>query len=316
MGTGGGATRIAVLAGGVGAARFLRGLVAARPRAQITVIGNTADDLDVWGLHVSPDLDSVAYHLAGLADLERGWGLAGESWAALDAMARLGGPVWFQLGDRDLATHCWRTERLRRGLPLSTVTAELAGRLRLPVALVPMSDQRVTTRIVTRDGRDLHVQEYFVRERCEPAIARLHYAGIERARPAPGVIGAIEAADAVLLAPSNPLMSLGPILALVGVREAVRASGQVVAVTPIVAGAAIKGPAVAMLEAAGWEATAVGVAAGYQDCVNHFVLDDRDAALATRVAALGIQPWITDTLMVDGGAAQRLAEIACSAAGV
>jgi len=306
--------RLVVLAGGVGAARFLRGLVAARPAAEVTVVGNTGDDIEVYGLHVSPDLDTVLYSLAGLADLERGWGLRGESWEARAAMERLGGPTWFQLGDRDLATHLWRTERLRRGLALSRVTAELAERLRLPVTLLPMTDQRVTTRVVTADGRDLHVQEYFVQEGCRPEIARVHYAGLERARPAPGVLAAIEAADAVVVAPSNPIMSIGPILALPGVRAAVRAQATVVAVSPIVAGAAIKGPAVAMLRAAGWEPSARGVAEGYQDCVSRFVLDDRDAALAPAVEELGVRARVTDTLMVDLPAAVHLAEITLAAA--
>jgi len=308
--------RLTVLAGGVGAARFLRGLVAARPDAEITVVGNTADDIEVWGLHISPDLDTVMYTLAGRADLERGWGLAGETWSALCAMEQLGGPGWFQLGDQDLATHLWRTERLRRGVPLSRVTAELAERLRLPVRLLPMTDQRVTTRIRTGDHRDLHIQEYFVRERCEPEIAQVHYAGVERARPGPGVLHAIEGADAVILAPSNPVMSLGPILALPGVRPAVRSAARAVAVTPIVAGAAIKGPAVAMLRAVGWEPTAEGVAAGYQDCATQFVLDERDRRLAPAITALGVQPWLTDTLMVDLPAARRLAETVLEAAGV
>lgn len=311
-----GAPRIAVLAGGVGAARFLRGLVAARPQAEITVVGNTGDDVEVWGLHVSPDLDTVAYTLAGLGDLERGWGLAGETWAGLQAMELLGGPTWFQLGDRDLATHLWRTERLRRGVPLSRVTAELGQRLGLPVRLLAMTDQRVTTRVATADGRDLHVQEYFVKEGCRPAIAGVHYQGVERARPAPGVLEALEAADLVILAPSNPVMSIGPILAVPGIRPAVREAAMAVAVSPIVAGAAIKGPAVAMLRAAGWAATALGVAEGYRDCVSQFVLDERDRGLAAAVEDLGLRARVTDTLMVDVAAAGRLAEITLRAAGV
>ncbi|HUY61866.1 MAG TPA: 2-phospho-L-lactate transferase CofD family protein, partial [Candidatus Dormibacteraeota bacterium] len=211
---------IVVLAGGVGAARFLRGLVAAAPGAAITVIGNTGDDVVVHGLHVSPDLDTVAYTLGGLADLERGWGLAGETWVVGERLGRLGADTWFQLGDRDLATHLWRSEQLRQGRPLSAVTAALAERLGLPVRLLPMTDQPVTTRVHTADGRDLHIQEFFVRERCLPAIARVEYRGIDRARPAPGVLAALAAAAVVVLAPSNPIMSLGPILALPGVRAA------------------------------------------------------------------------------------------------
>ena len=303
-----------VLAGGVGAARFLRGLVAAVPGTEITVIGNTGDDLEVHGLHVSPDLDTVTYPLAGLADLERGWGLAGESWAVLGGLGRLGADTWFQLGDRDLATHLWRTEQLRRGRPLSAATAALAERLGLPVRLLPMTDQPVTTRVHTVDGRDLHIQEFFVRERCRPAIAHVEYQGIEAAGPGPGVLAALAAAAVVGLAPSNPIMSVGPILALPGVRAAVAAARRTVAISPIIAGKALKGPATAMMAAAGVAPTVVGIAQLYRDCVQALVLDEADAALSGAVASQGVRPVVTDTLMVDLAAATRLARVALEAA--
>jgi len=306
--------RLVVLAGGVGAARFLAGLVAVAPQAQLTVIGNTGDDFQVHGLHVSPDLDTVSYSLAGLGDWERGWGLRGETWGALEQFRRLGDESWFQLGDGDLATHVWRTEQLRRGRPLSEVTRRLAGQLGLGFNLLPMTDQAVTTRVLTQDGRDLHIQEYLVREACQPEIARIEYRGVERARPGPGVREAIRAADLVLIAPSNPVISIGPILAVPGLRAELRAAAQVVAVSPIVAGAAVKGPAVAMLQSLGIAPSATGVAALYADLAQHLVLDQRDSGLVDQVAATGVRPHLCDTLMVDQPARERVAVAALAAA--
>jgi LPPG:FO 2-phospho-L-lactate transferase len=307
-------TRLVVLAGGVGAARFLAGLVAVTPPAELTVIGNTADDFIVHGLHVSPDLDTVSYSLAGLGDWERGWGLRGETWAAAEQFQRLGDDTWFQMGDQDLATHVWRTEQLRRGRPLSEVTSRLAERLGLGIRLLPMSDQRVETRVISSDGRDLHIQEYLVREGCRPEIARIEYRGIERARPAPGVLEAIREADLVVIAPSNPVISIGPILAVSGLRAELSASPQVVAVSPIVAGEAVKGPAVAMLQNLGVECSALGVAGLYSDLISDLVMDQRDAGLAEAVTASGVRPWLCDTLMVDQAARERVASQVLAAA--
>lgn len=308
--------RIVVLAGGVGAARFLGGLVAVAPESQLTVIGNTGDDFTVHGLHVSPDLDTVSYSLAGLGDWERGWGLRDETWAASEQFRRLGDDTWFQLGDHDLATHVWRTEQLRRGRPLSEITSRLAERLGLGFTLLPMTDQAVVTRVLTSDGRDLHIQEYLVREGCRPDIGRIEYRGIERARPAPGVLDAIRVADLVVIAPSNPVISIGPILAVPGLRAELMASPQVIAVSPIVAGEAVKGPAAAMLQNLGVECSSVGVAALYSDLISDLVIDQQDAGLADAVIAAGVRPHFCDTLMVDQAARERVASEVLAAAAI
>jgi len=308
--------RLAVLAGGVGAARFLTGLVAAALGAEITVIGNTGDDFRVHGLHVSPDLDSVTYTLAGIGDAERGWGLRGESWAALGQLGRLGAETWFQLGDLDLALHILRTERLHRGRPLSEVTRDFGQQLHLPVRLLPMTDQPVTTRIHTTDGRDLHIQEFLVREACLPPIASFEFRGAERAQPGPGVLEAIRQADLVILAPSNPIISIGPILAVPGIRAELMAAAQVVAISPIVGGRAIKGPAAAMLGALGLPATPAGVASCYAGLIQLLVLDEQDRQLSSEVRALGIRTHVCDTMMVDAAARARLAAAVLMAAGL
>jgi LPPG:FO 2-phospho-L-lactate transferase len=292
----------------------LAGLVAVAPQSKLTVIGNTGDDFVVHGLHVSPDLDTVSYSLSGLGDWERGWGLRGETWAAAEQFRRLGDDTWFQLGDQDLATHVWRTEQLRRGRPLSEVTIKLAERLGLGFTLLPMTDQPVGTRVITSDGRDLHIQEYLVREGCRHEISRIEYRGIERARPAPGVLEAIREADLVVIAPSNPVISIGPILAVSGLRTELSASPQVIAVSPIVAGEAVKGPAVAMLQSLGVECSAVGVAGLYSDLISDLVMDQRDAGLAAAVTASGIRAWLCDTLMVDQKARERVASQVLTAA--
>ncbi len=292
----------------MGGARFLSGLVEAAPSAEITVIGNTADDFEVHGLHVSPDLDTVAYTLSGHADARRGWGLARESWTTLRQLGRLGGETWFQLGDLDLATHLRRTELLRAGFSLSVATKELCDRLGVPVRLLPMTDDRVESRVHTEDGRDLHLQEYLVREAAQPAIREVVLLGASRARAPQEVLEALASADAILFAPSNPVISIGPILAIPGVAEAVRAHPLVAAVSPIVAGRAIKGPAVEMLRSRGLDPSAVGVAQAYRGLAHLLVVDEADRDLSGRIAALGMRVHICPTLMVDGAARRRLAE--------
>ena len=308
--------RLTVLAGGVGAARFLSGLVEAAPTADITVIGNTADDFEVHGLHVSPDLDSVAYTLSGQADQVRGWGLAEETWTTLTRLGQLGGETWFQLGDLDLATHLRRTELLRAGLGLTAATAELCRRLGVPVRLLPMTDDEVTSRVHTQDGRDLHLQEYLVREGARPPIREVEVRGASRAMTPRGVLEAIAAADAVLIAPSNPVISIGPILSLPGVEQAVRAHPLVAAVSPIVAGRAIKGPAVEMMRAQGWPPSALGVALAYRGLVDLMVVDAADQELAGEFAELGMRVHFCPTLMADQGARRRLAQEVLSALGL
>ena len=299
---------ITVLAGGVGAAKFLRGLVDVVDPASVTVIGNTGDDDEFLGLHVSPDLDTVVYTLADAVDREAGWGLAGDSYACLEQAARLGEATWFRLGDADLATHAQRTELLRQGRTLSQATAATARAFGLACGLLPMSDDRVRT-IVSTDAGELSFQEYFVRRRWQDEVRSLRFAGVEEARPAPGVIDAIAGAEAVIIAPSNPLVSVGPILAVPGVRQALRdAKADVVAVSPIVGGRALKGPADRMLASLGHEPSAAGVARLYADFLDVLVLDREDEALAAQVESLGVRPEVTDTIMRDAASRRALAQ--------
>lgn len=307
---------IVALAGGVGAARFLRGLVRVVEPARVTVIVNTADDIERHGLLVSPDIDSVVYTLAGLGDEERGWGLRDETWRALGMFDRLGEETWFQLGDADLATHVWRTARRRAGEPLSVVTARQAAALGLAVRLLPMSDDPVTTRVGCAGLGDLHVQEYFVRERCLPEIESIRFDGVERARPAPGVLEAIAGAAAVIVCPSNPVMSIQPILAVPGIRAALGGVPEAIAVTPIVAGAALKGPAAAMLRHLGVAVDAAGVASLYADFCQTMVVDRRDPAVAGAVEAQGMRALLAETIMDGVEAATALATTVCDALGL
>ena len=303
------APRIVALAGGVGAARFLRGLVRVVEPSCVTVVVNTADDVERHGLWISPDVDSVVYTLAGLHDDSRGWGLRDETWNALSMLSALGEETWFQLGDRDLGLHVWRTARRRAGAPLSAVTALQCRALGVAVQVLPMTDDVVTTRVRCAELGELHFQEYFVREQCRPEVMSVWFAGASRARPAPGVLDALAAADAVIVCPSNPVISIGPILAVPGIRDAVRAVPRCVAVTPIIAGAAVKGPAAAMLRAQGVEVSAAGVASLYADFCSAMVVDRRDAAVAPAVEALGLRAVLAETLMSGAAEAEALARV-------
>jgi LPPG:FO 2-phospho-L-lactate transferase len=303
---------ITVLAGGVGAARFLRGLVDVVDAAAVTVIGNTGDDEEFFGLHVSPDLDTVVYTLADVVGPE-GWGFDGDTYACLEQTRALGEEAWFLLGDGDLATHVERTRLLREGRSLSEATAAITSAFGLRCRLLPMSDDRVRTVVSTDDG-DLSFQEYFVRRRWQDDVRALRFDGVADARPAPGVLDAIAEADAVIVAPSNPLVSIGPILAVPGVREALVATAPVVAISPIVGGRALKGPADRMMLALGHEPSAVGVARLYADFLDVLVLDDVDAALAAEVEALGPRAVVTNTVMRDAAGREALARAAVEAA--
>lgn len=296
-----------VLAGGVGASRFLQGLAAVVPQREITVISNTGDDLEFAGLHVSPDTDIVIYALAGAVNPATGWGLAGDTFAVVEALERFGYPRWFNLGDRDLATALHRTRLLREGWPMHRIVAELARAWGLEVRILPMSDAPVRTVIQGPEG-ELPFQEYMVRLRTEVEVRGIRFAGAERAQPAPGVLDAITGARAVILAPSNPFVSIGPILAVPGIREALATTRAArVAISPIIAGQVVKGPAAAMLASLGHEVSAVGVAALYRGLVDLFVLDTADAALAPRVEALGMRTLVTETLMTDQPRKEALA---------
>ncbi len=284
--------RITVPAGGVGAARFLRGLKAEVPDAEITVIGNTGDDITLFGLHVSPDLDTVMYTLGGGIDEEQGWGRAGDSRAVLSELAAYGaGPGWFGLGDLDIATHLHRTSMLAAGLPLSAVTAVLCQRWRPGVRLLPMSDDRVETHVVLagdEDGRTVHFQEWWVRMGAQVPAAGFVFAGAAEASPAPGVLEAIAGADVIILPPSNPVVSIGTILAVPGIAEAMRAR-TVVGVSPIIGGAPVRGMADKCLAALGLEATAAGVAAHYgAGFLDGWLVDEQDKAAADAPELAGI----------------------------
>jgi LPPG:FO 2-phospho-L-lactate transferase len=307
---------ITVLAGGVGAAKFLRGLIDIVDAASVTVIGNTADDEEFLGLHVSPDLDTVVYTLADAVHPEQGWGLADETFHVLEQARRLGDEAWFLLGDKDIATHLLRTRLLREGRSLSEATEHIARAFSLRCRLLPMSDDRVRT-IVATDAGELSFQEYFVRRRQQDEVRALRFDGAEAARPAPGVLEAIADADAVIVAPSNPFVSIGPILAVPGVRKAlIETKAPVAAVSPIVGGQAIKGPADRMLASLGHDVSATGVARLYADFLDVLVLDRQDAALAPEVESLDVRAAVTDTIMRDAASRRALAEATLKAAGL
>jgi LPPG:FO 2-phospho-L-lactate transferase len=289
--------RLVALAGGTGAAKLLRGLDALVEPGALTIIGNTGDDALIWGLHVSPDLDTICYTLAGLIDESRGWGLRDETFRTLGEMVRFGEPTWFNLGDRDLATHLHRTRLLAEGATLSEVTARLARDLGARHRLVPMSDQPVRTRLLGPDGW-LTFQEYFVREKTQVEVRDVEYAGAAAAAPAPGLLPAIAEADAVIVCPSNPVTSIGPILAVPGIAAALeKTRAPIIAVSPIIGGAAVSGPAGRLMAMHGLEVSALGVAAAYAPWVDTLVLDGADAALAPRLEAQGVRPILADALM-------------------
>ncbi len=310
---------ITVIAGGVGAARFLRGLVEIVPAEEITVIVNTGDDTVFHGLHVSPDIDTVTYTVSGAIDAERGWGLGGESWTAMGALARyadFGAVTWFNLGDKDLATHLWRTGRLREGATLAEVTAELASAWGLGMRMLPMSNDPIRTVVSTADGT-LPFQEYFVKHQHGVAITGVDFVGVDSSSPAPGVLEAIERADAIVIAPSNPIVSIGPVLAVPGIREAlVRRRDRVSAISPIVAGSALKGPADRMLTELGHEASVVGVARLYREFARALIIDLADEERAAAVESEGISSVVTDTIMSKPGVGRTLAREALRAAGI
>src|SRR4030081_1033465 len=314
---------VVVLAGGVGAARFLRGLVRVVAPEEIIVIGNTGDDMWWHGLYIAPDLDTVTYWLAGVADESRGWGLRGDTFTAQAALARLTDQSWFQLGDRDLATHLYRTGRRAAGrppprvtaarapgVPLHRVTAELAERLGVRSHILPMSDAPVETRLKT-DAGDLHFQEYFVRERFRPAVHEIYWTGLEQAHPPPGIAEALSAARLVLIAPSNPGILIVPILRVPGMRAVLAATrSRTVAISPLIAGRAVKGPTVELMRAQGVRADALGVAELYREIAAGFVMDTADAALVPAIAELGYRIAVRSTTLDDIDSASQVATAA------
>jgi LPPG:FO 2-phospho-L-lactate transferase len=298
---------ILALTGGTGGAKLVQGLAVEIDPADLSIICNTADDSIFHGLHVSPDIDTIVYTLAGLNDEEKGWGLAGETFVALKQLQRLGQEVWFRLGDKDLATHILRTNLLRQGFTLSEVTRRIGTALGVKSPILPMSDDRIETRIVTAAG-EISFQKYFVRERWAPEVKRVFFAGIDRSKPAPQVLQAIGKAAGIIICPSNPVTSIGPILAVPGIRQALReARGKIVGVSPIMARAAISGPAHILMSAHDLEPSVSGVAKGYADFLDVLMIDSEDRYLEGEIEKVGVKPVSTSIRMNSRADKQRLA---------
>ena len=303
--------KAAVLSGGVGGARFLRGVVAVVEDDNVAIIGNTGDDIEILGVHVSPDLDSVLYALTGLADEERGWGRAGETWNALETAADLGGEAWFRLGDRDIGLHLVRTELMRHGAPLSAVTARLSKALGLRAELLPATDDPLRTFVETAAGT-FSFQEWFVARGHRDEVDAVHFTGAADASPAPGVLEAIDGADVIVIAPSNPYVSIGPILAVAGIRNAIESRRvPCVAVSPLIGGRAVKGPADRMLARLAGGTDPAAVAGCYPGLIDALVIDEADAAADLPA---GVRKVVTKTLMTDDGSRRRLAHAVLDAA--
>ena len=298
--------KIVALAGGVGGAKLAHGLAQILPPEDLTIIVNTGDDFEHLGLYISPDLDTVCYTLAGLSNPETGWGRINESWNTIANIERLGGQTWFRLGDQDLATHIERTRRMKAGQSLSQITGDFCKAWEIHPAVIPMSDNSIRT-IVNTDEGELPFQEYFVHRRCEPHVKGFRFDGIESAKPAPGIIDAIKEADAIVICPSNPWVSIAPILAVAGIRSAMEAK-KICAISPIIGGQAVKGPAAKMYRELGIEPSALAVAKHYQNLVTKFILDEVDAKLETDIQGLNMRTLITKTLMENSDNRRRLAK--------
>ena len=307
---------ITVLCGGVGGSRFLRALTCVVDPERITAIVNTADDHEFHGLHVSPDPDIVIYTLAGLVDEERGWGFRDETFRWLEHMSRFGHETWFQIGDRDLATHVHRTRLLRDGRTLSEVTAEIARAFGVRVRVLPMSDDRVRT-VVQTEAADLSFQRYLVERHARDAVRAVRFDGADEARPAPGVLDAIASAEAIFLAPSNPIASIGPILAIPGIRDSIASStAPVVAVSPIIGGRSLQPPAAEMMAGLGYDVSVIGVASIYAGVARTLIVDNADTALRPLVEAAGVRCTVGPTIMRDEASRRALANLALHAAGI
>ena len=301
--------KVTALAGGIGASKLLLGLAAVMPPEDITVIVNTGDDIELFGLRICPDVDTVTYTLAGVINEDTGWGLKGDTFECLRWLEGYGENCWFNLGDRDLATHIFRTNQLRNGRSLTEATDLIRRALGVLSTILPMTDSYTPTRVVTDEG-EMHIQEYFVRRRCEPRVHKISHDNIESTELPAGVRNAILEADAVVVCPSNPFISIGPILAVPGVREMVRETqARVIAITPIVGGRAVKGPTAEMLRDLGHEVSARSVAAMYQEFADVFVLDNADAAIEADIASLGVQTVVADTVMKTLEDKRHLAQV-------
>ena len=288
---------IAALAGGVGAARFLSGVTSLFREEDLSVIVNTGDDIELFGLHISPDIDIVIYTLAGIVDEAKGWGIRGDTFRCLNMLQKHDLETWFGLGDRDLATHLYRTHRLRQGFTLTQITNEVCDVLRVKIKVLPMTNDKFETRVITRKG-SMHFEEYLVREKAKDEIQGIEFVGAATAKPSPGVLDTILNADTVVICPSNPIVSIGTILSVDGVRDALkRTNARVVGVSPIVDGLPIKGPADKMLRSSGVEVSAFGVAEFYSDFLDEFVIDVKDIREKNRIEKLGIKVKVTNTVM-------------------
>ncbi|MHA1833136.1 MAG: 2-phospho-L-lactate transferase [Candidatus Baldrarchaeia archaeon] len=288
---------ITTLAGGVGAARFLQGLVHVVPPEEIVTIVNTGDDIEFYGLHISPDVDIVTYTLAGIVDEEKGWGMREDTFNCLDMLRKYGYETWFMLGDKDLATHIHRTLLLKSGLKLSEVTEKIRKALGVKVKIIPMTNDKVQTKIVTNVG-EMHFQEYLVKRKAQDPVLDVKFEGIERAEPAPGVIEAILNADGIIICPSNPIVSIGPILSIKGVKEALKKTkAKIVAISPIVGGAPIKGPADKLMRGLGIEVSALGVAKIYRNLLDMLIIDNIDRDLKPKIEEVGVKVRVTNTIM-------------------
>jgi len=306
---------ITALAGGVGAARFLEGLVKLIPQEKLAVIVNTGDDIKLYGLHISPDLDIVMYTLTGIVDPEKGWGVKGDTFHCLEMLQEYGFEAWFRLGDKDLATHFSRTHLLRSGLKLSQATSKLCKALGLEVKLLPMTDEEFETIIVTDKGK-LHFQEYLVKRAAQDRVINVEFKGAEKAHPASGVLDSILNSDAIIICPSNPIVSIGTILSTEGIRDALKETkAKVIAISPIVGGAPIKGPADKLMQALGLEVSAYGVAALYKDFLDTFVIDIIDKAQRKQIETLGQTVIVTNTIMKSFRDKVQLAKVVLSLIG-
>ena len=304
---------IVVLTGGTGGAKFVDGLRQVVSPQELTIIVNTGDDLEWWGLYMSPDIDSIAYVLAGMLSKERGWGVKGDTFYCLQAMGQLGQPIWFHVGDRDLALHLLRSKLLAEGKTLSEATDEICRRLGVQARILPMSNSRVETRVVTPTVGEISFEEYFVQRWYQDPVESVRFAGASDAAPAPGVLEAIVSASVVLLAPSNPVTSIGPILAIPGIREALRETrAPVAAISPIVGGVAVSGPAGALMQAQGFPVSIEGVAQAYQDFLDVLVVDDRDAVAAEKLRRPGLAVHCTNSLMRSADDKVALARVTLS----
>lgn len=305
--------KIAVLSGGVGGARFLEGLIQVVPQKDVVVIGNTGDDEVFYGLHVSPDLDSVMYTLAGVNDEKQGWGLQNETYNTMNQLVMLGNEQWFTLGDKDLATHIHRTQLLHQGKTLCEITAKLIGKFGLEITLLPMTNDSVKTYIQTPHAC-IPFQEYFVKNRWQDEVVDIIYADSQKAEPTPGILESIQSAKAIIIAPSNPLVSIDTILAIKGIKDAlIQTRAKIAAVSPIVSGIAIKGPADKMMKAMGMEVSAVGVAEHYRDFLDVMIVDTQDKHLIADIEKLGIKAISTNTIMKDKKTKAHLAQIVLDA---